>query len=248
MRRTGIYPTGQIMAISYTHFDILRTLHSRGVLPQGGAILEIGEANWYGDFDVEEVFKLAGDECDPEDTFAVADLIYKSLFAYNSIQAIDAGGPTAVKADLNNHIAFDGEFDVTYNHGTAEHVFNIAQVFRTMHEACKVGGIMIHEGPFTGWVDHGFYCLQPTLFWDLATANGYKVEFAAVEHLASRTWEEIHSRESILEVRRRGQLSDNLMLYVVLRKQVDQPFSVPMQGVYAGTVSDGATRAWKELR
>lgn len=237
------------MAISAAHFDILRTLHSRGVLPQGCAILEIGEANYYGDFPAEDVFKFAGEECDPSDTFAMARLIYKAVFSQRIRSAIDAGGPTALKCDLNIYCpASRNAYDVTYNHGTAEHVFNIAQVFRTMHDCTKPGGLMIHESPFTGWVDHGFYCLQPTLFWDMATANGYKVEFAAIEHMASRSWEEVPAREWILEQRRRGRLADNLMLYVVLRKVKDAEFTIPMQGVYAGTVSQEASRAWKELR
>lgn len=237
------------MAISYSHYDILRTLHSRGVLPQGGAILEIGEAQWYGDAPAHSVIDCEG-VVDPEDGYAVAKYLYGKFFAHRSIDAIDLHGPTAFKLDLNERVQLPIEsiYSTVYNHGTAEHIFNIAQVFRTMHDACKVGGVMIHEGPFTGWVDHGFYCLQPTLFWDVAAANEYKVEFVAVEHLASRTWEEIPNRESILEVRRRGQLADNLMLFVVLRKQVDAPFQIPMQGVYGGGVSEEAQRAWKGLR
>lgn len=236
------------MAISLPHFQILKELHTRGVLPQGGAILEIGEANWYGDVDPEQVFALAGERCDPRDSFAVVKLLYKALFNPTVVTAIDAGGPTAIKWDLNEPFVITGLGATVYNHGTAEHVFNIGQVFRTMHDACAVGGVMIHESPFTGWVDHGFYCLQPTLFWDLAHANGYEVEFVAIEHWDSKTWQEIECREQLLEMRRRGQLADGLMLFVVMRKLVEAPFKVPMQGVYAGTVSEGATRAWKELR
>lgn len=236
------------MAISKAHFDMLLTLSNEGHLPRGVDLLEIGEANWYGDHDPEEVFCGAGERCDPQDGYAMARLIYKAIFDPKLRHAIDAGGPTAEWLDLNKPIKLKQQYDVVYNHGTAEHVFNIAQVFRTMHEACKDGGLMIHECPFTGWVDHGFYCLQPTLFWDLAKANDYRIKFAAVEHLASRTFEPIPCRDAVLETRRRGQLADNLMLYVVLRKTVDAEFRIPMQGVYAGQVSEAAEQAWRELR
>lgn len=240
------------MAISYTHWQILKELNSRGILPQGGRILEIGEANWYGDFSPEEVFEMAGESCDPSDVFAVAKLIYQAVFSPVMIDAIDAD-PTrkAHKLDLNEalEIPLRGDsYCVTYNHGTAEHIFNIAQVFRTMHDATKVGGILIHESPFTGWLDHGFYCLQPTLFWDVATANNYKMEFVGVEHLASRTWFEAESREHLLELKRRDQLPDNAMLFVVMRKQDAEPFKIPMQGVYSGAVSQQAQQAWRSLR
>lgn len=242
------------MAISATHFSILKELKSRGVLPQGGRILEIGEANWYGDFSPEEVFELAGETCDPSDQFAVAKLVYRAMFAPIFVDSIDAdpSRPSARKEDLNerlwaSHIV-NNCWDVVYNHGTAEHIFNIAQVFRSMHEQALDGGLLIHESPFTGWVDHGFYCLQPTLFWDVAAANNYKMEFVGIEHLASRTWFEVDSREKILEMKRTDQLPDNAMLFVVMRKQNAEPFKIPMQGVYSGQVSEQVRKAWRVLR
>jgi SAM-dependent methyltransferase len=237
------------MAISATHYAILKSLKNRGILPQGGRILEIGEANYYGDFDPAVVFSDAGESCDPTDLFAVAKLIYKAIFEPQQIISIDMHGENALKHDLNQPISFTNDpVDVVYNHGTAEHVFNIAQVFATMHDACAVGGLLIHESPFTGWVDHGFYCLQPTLFWDLAVANHYKIEFIATEHLSSRTWHQLKSREELLLLKHRDQLADNLMLFVVMRKTVDAPFVVPMQGIYSGTLSDNAKVAWNSLR
>lgn len=238
------------MAISAAHFDILKTLDSRDITSRGVRLLEIGEANYYGDFPATDVSCKFTQQTD---SFEVAREIYRRIFNPTKKVAIDAGGPTAWKADLNGSVenvvnASGVSFDVVYNHGTAEHVFNIAQVFRTMHDACAVDGLMIHECPFTGWVDHGFYCLQPTLFWDLAAANNYKMEFVAIEHLASRSWFEVTSREQILELRRTDRLPDNAMLYVVMRKQSADAFQIPMQGVYSGKISKQAQSAWRELR
>lgn len=243
------------MAISAAHFAILKELHKRGVLPQGGSILEIGQANVYGDFDPQRIYDLIepGLPVACKDPYEQADMLYMALFNDEEKISIDLGGPDAIKADLNlAQEIWNGwerqQFDTVYNHGTAEHVFNIGQVFRTMHDCCKVGGIMLHESPFTGWIDHGFYCLQPTLFWDVAEANGYKIEFVALENLAERSWKEIQTREEILQMRAANCLPDNLMLFVVFRKETDEPFKVPMQGVYAGKVSQEATRAWRQLR
>jgi hypothetical protein len=166
------------------------------------------------------------------------------------VAAID-GDPAAYRAerhDLNTHTQFDQGFNLSINHGTAEHIFNIANVFRAMHDATVEGGLMIHESPFTGWVDHGFYCLQPTLFWDVSAANGYEMVMVAIEHLASKSIIHIESREHILNLRRCDQLPDNAMLFVVMRKGKCEPFKVPMQGVYAGQVSQETMQAWRELR
>lgn len=270
------------MAISETHYLLLRELRDKGVLPQGGRILEIGMANFYGDMDILEMYgdstspgngfqqgvlwtlrnkQQAGEQLSGEDAFQLARIIYDIAFAPKEIVSIDLDpdATDSIKADLNAFI-FDqwrdakggrpdtDQFNVAINHGTAEHIFNIANVFRVMHDATVVGGLMIHESPFTGWVDHGFYCLQPTLFWDVAAANGYEMVMVATEHLASKTAMKIESREQIHEMKRRGQLADNLMLFVVMRKGADAPFKIPMQGVYAGTVSEQVNRSWVELR
>ena len=240
------------MAISATHFSLLKTLKSRGELPHGGSILEIGEANVYGDFDAQEI-----DDCVPGTTivpartlseYEQARRIYLALFGTTDVVAIDAHGPSSLKHDLNEPINLGRKFTTVINHGTAEHVFDIAQVFRTMHNHCDTGGLMIHEAPFTGWVDHGFYSLQPTLFWDLAAANLYDVVLFAGEHLASRQIIPFSSREDLLEMRRGDRLPDNLMLFVAMRKNHDADLVVPMQGVYAGRVSSQAEQAWRELR
>lgn len=223
------------MAISYTHYQLLKRLADSRCIKHGGTLLEIGQANLYGDFRLEGI-----------DT---AGQLYQSLFAPSEVVAIDLDPSSdALKFDLNEQIDLVRKFNCVINHGTAEHIFNIAEVFRTMHNHCERGGTMVHECPFTGWLDHGFYCLQPTLFWDVARANNYQVMLFATEHLASRTYELIESREVLLEKKRRGELADNLMLYVALRKVVDTAFRVPIQGVYAGTAGEVASAAWGELR
>jgi hypothetical protein len=234
------------VAISATHYALLKELRTRNELPQGGRILEIGAANWYGDCDPRE---FAGDETD---SFAIVRKLYESLMSPEVVAAIDMDhtAKDALPHDLNERFrpASECRFDLAINHGTAEHIFNIANVFRIMHDATKVGGLMIHESPFTGWVDHGFYCLQPTLFWDVAHANSYKIVLMACEHLSSKSYFLVRDRDELLEHKRLDRLADNLMLFVAMRKAVDAPFKVPMQGVYAGNVSAGVQSAWRELR
>lgn len=134
------------------------------------------------------------------------------------------------------------------NHGTAEHIFNIAQVFETIHYCCDDGGLMIHDSPFTGWIDHGFYCLQPTLFYDLAHANCYEVARVAIHSLGNPQIIEVNGRDHIAELAKWEQIPANAQLFVALRKYGEQPFRVPMQGYYARTLSEAGNRAWECLR
>lgn len=73
-----------------------------------------------------------------------------------------------------------GIFDVVLNCGTSEHVLGQYNCFKVIHDAVKTGGIIYHELPFTGYLDHGYFNYQPRLFFDLAKANGYEIIEASI--------------------------------------------------------------------
>jgi hypothetical protein len=250
------------MAITATHYRLFKSLP----LPQGGSLLEIGEANWY---DAQELFDgCEGTEFDQygnPNLHAIAKAFYAATFAPSRIVSIDQGGTsTAVRHDLNEPLTYhrdlvkhspdgvpltsDEPFDVIINHGTAEHIFNIAQVFRTMHDACADGGLMVHDAPFTGWIDHGFYCLQPTLFYDLAAANCYEVVKVAIHAIEGQQIIPLECRDHVAQLATAGKLPNNSQLFVALRKLCDKPFKIPTQGVYAGALSAAGKQAWERLR
>lgn len=221
------------MAISRTHYELFRSLP----LPRGGTLLEIGEANWYGDLDPRSVGLLQTNQHD------LAKEFYAQTFAPEKTVAIDMNGTkAALRYDLNRPVPIDEQFDVVINHGTAEHVFNIGQVFQTMHDRCHLGGLTIHDAPFTGWVDHGFYTLQPTLFYDLAHANCYEIVLVAVHDCVSGSIVRLESRDDV----HRRELPPNAMLFVVFKKRFDLPFKVPMQGYYGGGLSLDGVQAWEK--
>jgi hypothetical protein len=257
------------VAISPTHHALVRSLCGRGLLDQHGAILEIGQANWYeadplpllADIErfVEEPtrrFRLAMQiralaAARPDGyLFEVARVFYEIFFAPSEIISIDMGGTEqAIKFDLNDPLPYFRQVGMTINHGTAEHIFNIAQVFRTMHDCCTPGGLMIHESPFTGWIDHGFYNLQPTLFFDLAAANRYGLVGMFVQDLTTKTIRQIRDRQEVHQLAAARQLPANSQWFVVLRKADNaEPFRVPQQGVYESEPDPEIVNAWHELR
>lgn len=251
------------MAISGPHYRCLKELRNRGDLPQGGSILEIGEGNWYGDMTikvlVDDIRQMKRPElltplysaCDRQDAFDVVKVIYDLFFKTpaDSVKAIDFHGKDgAWKHDLNFPVRGKVSFNTIINHGTAEHIFNIGQVFRTMHELCVVGGLMIHESPFTGWIDHGFWTIQPTAYYDLANTNHYDVRYMAVTHIAKGSVIEITSREQLLRLAESDDIPNNACLFVALRKEVECDFRYPIQGYYADAISTEAKKAWTSLR
>ena len=66
-------------------------------------------------------------------------------------------------------------YNVVLDVGTAEHCFNIGTALENMASFVKEGGWIIHENP-ANWGNHGFYNLNPTLFYDFYTDNGFEVE------------------------------------------------------------------------
>ncbi|AZV78003.1 hypothetical protein EBB79_08915 [Parasedimentitalea marina] len=68
------------------------------------------------------------------------------------------------------------QFDVIYDGGTTEHVFDIAQSFRNVDAMLKDDGIFISCVGTDGWFGHGFYQVGPDIPWRYwHAALGYDV-------------------------------------------------------------------------
>jgi hypothetical protein len=78
--------------------------------------------------------------------------------------------------DLNEPFRIAEKFDIATNFGTFEHVFNIGTAFHSLHEVLCPGGVALHVLPTFGDIDHGFFNIHPTVYFDLAEANGYAIE------------------------------------------------------------------------
>ena len=68
------------------------------------------------------------------------------------------------------------KFDVIYDGGTTEHVFDIATAWRNIDAMLKPGGVLIGHSPCNNWINHGFYQITPEAvygFWE--GALGYEV-------------------------------------------------------------------------
>ena len=78
-------------------------------------------------------------------------------------------------ADLNTPFPADlwNRFDLVIDSGTAEHCFNIKEVLGNAVRALKVGGVVMHILPMSGWVGHGFYQFSPDVFSAFYKRNGF---------------------------------------------------------------------------
>ena len=258
------------MAISALEYFLLAELAGAGVLPPSPAVLELGESNWYGDVPLERLaadiragglaeaekegllarLDQAAGRDDDQRLFDIAKISLSLFTGYRSLDSIDLQGASSLRFDLNQPVPLDRQFDLVLDFGTAEHVFNVYQLFKTVHDLTRPGGVMIHGTPFTGWIDHGFYSFQPTFYWDLAAANGYAMKGMLYGQLQPFKLKSMNRREDVPAMLKADEFGANGMIFAVLQKGADETrFQAPMQGYYAGTLSDDLTVAWQaELR
>ena len=108
---------------------------------------------------------------------------------------------------------------------------------------------MIHEGPLiSGWVDHGFYNFQPTLFFDLALHNSYEFWFFAGQ-ISPFKLVRLQTREEALAYAASTDFPDNPVFFVVFRKaDTETDFAIPIQGYYNHALSKEAHDSWQRMR
>jgi len=87
----------------------------------------------------------------------------------------DLNIPFGWRESINTSQSMRQKYDVVLDVGTVEHCFNISQAIMNMASLVKVGGYIIHENPHSGWTNHGFFSLHPTLFYDFYTSNGFEI-------------------------------------------------------------------------
>jgi Methyltransferase domain len=87
------------------------------------------------------------------------------------------GSPHALQLDLNyEQVPAEqrGRYDLVTNFGTTEHVINQLNAFTVIHDLTAPGGLMIHELPAQGLIDHGLLAYNPKFFRTIAAYNGYE--------------------------------------------------------------------------
>lgn len=78
--------------------------------------------------------------------------------------------------DLNMPVdnKYHNKFDVILDVGTLEHVFNIPRALENIKLMCKPGGTIILSTWTSNAINHGFYQICPTLFYDYFSSNGFE--------------------------------------------------------------------------
>lgn len=78
--------------------------------------------------------------------------------------------------DLNEEMTGEGEsYDWIDNSGVTEHIFDQRAVFASMHNLCRLGGVMVHKIPIMGVLNITLTGSNPRYLYDIALANEYEI-------------------------------------------------------------------------
>ena len=126
-----------------------------------------------------------------------------------------------VVADLN-HPQDLGQYDLVIDPGTVEHCFNVGTAILNAANAVKVGGSILQGGPLS-MMNHGFYNLNPTLFYDLYTQNGWDVKINIVDS---------DGRYGPVPAVQRFKVAPECSLLVLATRKSDAALRLPVQTKY----------------
>lgn len=166
-------------------------------LPKGFSVCELGDQGMCG-----------------EPTKRLAQVWYEQELGCGRYVSIDGNGNGTLTADLNRPLDALEPFDLVTDFGTGEHIFDQAQVWRTLHALTKPGGYIAFDRPSAGYGTHCYYITNRCLYEDVAAANAYRILW-----LESATT-------------RRGDLTRG----VFQRPQTLAPFRIPQQGRYVDSL------------
>lgn len=153
-----------------------------------GAVCELGRQTTYVTTDqIGRVakkfgFDVTGDTTPPgvfDYVESVDDIQLFRALGFDVVESVDYSDYEEANHILDFNIPITQEFheryDVIFDGGTLEHIFNFPECLKNIYRMLKPGGLVIHLSPSSNHVDHGFYMFSPTVFHDYYAANNYEI-------------------------------------------------------------------------
>ena len=102
--------------------------------------------------------------------------LFRDRYRVTHYRDCDLNDEADLKLDMNKPLNAEwvGSAMTVLNGGTMEHVFDVAQVIRNVHDMARPGGTIIHLSPIS-WYEHGYYNFNPRLFTAVGRANHYSL-------------------------------------------------------------------------
>ena len=146
-----------------------------------------------------------------------------------------------IEVDLNHSIPSHlySNYDILIDSGTAEHCFNIGKVTENYFHLLKPGGFLFQYIPFLS-PNHGFWSMNPTAVYDLASCNPIKVlDCKLLSFDSYKSYFNNKANEIKFSPTGRFSIDSNLfsntvLMYFVYKKYQKSIFRYPVQAKYRG--------------
>jgi len=138
---------------------------------------------------------------------------------------------------------FVDSYDLIFDGGTLEHVFNIGNALKHLSKIVRHDGIIFHSNPCNGYVDHGFFQVSPNLYFDFYLSNEFNIVYAGIieQSIGRKIYQVKQDIYRTLDSRfgpRRAPRS--VLNFCVRRLEKSTHHIVPQQGFYQARWSDGS--------
>lgn len=119
------------------------------------------------------------------DTITTKDFFI--CLGYKEVVSIDISNYEGAEyiLDLNNDKVPDDlkeSADLIYDSGTLEHIFNLPNALKIIHNTLKVNGTVLHVNPSNQHLDHGLYQICPTYYRSYYDAANYDHVFVGLSN------------------------------------------------------------------
>ncbi|WP_406870545.1 class I SAM-dependent methyltransferase [Thioclava sp. 'Guangxiensis'] len=155
----------------------------------GGQFLMLGRQRWIGSRRGASAELFAEmmtahlpqlSEADLQDSSSIYCETFFRQLGFTSVDSMDISDfeGASIIHDLSQPLpdTLRERFDVIYDGGTCEHIFDLPAAYRNLDAMLRPGGTLIGHSPCNGWINHGFYQLTPEMvygFWEAGL--GYEV-------------------------------------------------------------------------
>lgn len=108
-----------------------------------------------------------------------------AALGFSRIDALDISDYEGANiiGDLNDPdlaARIDGTYDMVYDSGTVEHIFDAPTALRTLARLVGVGGAVVHATPANGFMDHGLWQVSPDLYRTFYRQAGFSTLTSAL--------------------------------------------------------------------
>ncbi len=170
------------MGLTRNAYSLLCELNNLCPEPFSGSSLQLGKQDSYvKDYECRRILRKFNIKCEfneKNNSFIDSYKLFNYLGFDNvfSLDYSDYEGSEIIH-NFNEPLPkdFGNKYNLVFDGGTTEHIFNINQSLKNICDLLKVGGIAVHSSPTNNQVDHGYLQFSPQFFYDFYKINNFKI-------------------------------------------------------------------------